>query len=306
MKDYHATLGVAPGASQDEIKKAFRSLAKKWHPDKNENKAEATEKFKEISEAYEALTSADRPRPPGPTRSQNGSMVGASLRVVVDVPLEAVVAGRSVTIRIPRRVRCEACGATGSATRSSKACYTCNGSGRQQSQVSFAKWYCNVTTPCQDCSGTGQVPDNPCASCRGEGFSTVKADHDVNIPKGVVDGAVLTVRGGGNQGLARDGDLVVVVRCLPHASFARDGNDLVTSVRVPLMAALRGGPWPVTTLLGKRCEVVLPRGCGHGTELRVPGEGVLGGDMVVRAFYDLPELSDEQLSRLDDILGTQI
>jgi len=313
MADYYELLGVTRSASGDEIKKAYRSLARELHPDRNPGDEEAEARFKEVTKAYETLRDPDRRAhydrfgETGPggagfgdaagfgdifeaffggqnpfgggfggTQAPRGPARGDDLEVVVDVPFEDAVLGSAQKVELRTHVPCEPCEATG-AVEGSKIlqCETCGGVGQVRQVRRSILGQMVSTGTCPTCQGAGESIESPCPSCRGEGRVTENRSYTVDIPAGVDTGATLRLSGRGAAGTrgAGFGDLYVRIRVLPHDRFQRDGNDLVTEVGVPMTIAALGGEVPLETLEGHE-TIVVEAGTQTGKVFRLKGHGV--------------------------------
>jgi molecular chaperone DnaJ len=303
--DYYEMLGVARDASEAEIKKAFRALALKHHPDRNPGDKGAEERFKAINEAYAVLSDADKraqydrfgrvdmppggidfggfgdlfedlfegffatgPRGAGRSRGRRG----ADLRYDIEVTLEEAAKGVETRIQIPRLEGCEACKGSGLEPGAKRvACPACKGRG----QIRYQQGFLTVARTCPQCAGEGQVNRNPCKRCSGEG----RVPHDraikVRIPAGVEDGTQLRLTGEGEGGLrgGPPGNLYVVVHVREHQFFSRHGNDLLCALPVTFPQATLGAEVDVPVLDGT-AKLTVPPGTQNGTLLRLPGQGM--------------------------------
>ncbi len=309
-KDYYELLGVARGASADEVKKAYRKLAVKHHPDKNPGNKEAEESFKEISAAYEVLGDAakraqydqvghdayTRRRGGGGQgsdpfdifsqvfggsifdsffgggREENGAQGGSDLRYDMQIEFEEAVFGAEKTIEIPRAENCDRCSGSGCEPGTSRRrCNQCGGSG----QITMSQGFFSIRQRCPACGGAGERLEQPCRQCRGEGLVEKRKSLKVNIPAGVDTGARLRLSGEGESGRRGGprGDLYVVLHVAEHDLFKRDGNDLIYEFPVPATQAALGGTLAVPTLTGA-AELKIPAGTQDGTIFRLRGKGV--------------------------------
>ncbi|MDR9433038.1 MAG: molecular chaperone DnaJ [Spiribacter sp.] len=309
-RDYYEILEVAQNASETDIKKAYRRLAMKYHPDRNPGDSDAEARFKDAKEAYEVLSDPqkrsayDQFGHAGVDPSQGGggggfgrgggdfsdifsdvfgdifgggrggsrAFRGSDLRYRMEVTLEDAVTGVEREIRIPTQVRCETCEGSGAAPGSKPdTCSTCQGHGEVRVQQGFF----SIQQTCPRCSGSGQVISDPCKRCRGNG--TV-ADHktlNVRIPAGVDSGDRIRLSGEGEPGEQGGpaGDLYVEVAVKAHPIFSRDGADLRCEIPVSVTTTALGGEIEVPTLDG-RVALRVPAGTQSGKVFRVRGKGV--------------------------------
>lgn len=299
--DHYAVLGVARGASADEIRSAYRKLARQHHPDVS-SAGDAAERFKEISQAYEILSDAEKRQRydmfgeselgemsgfgiddlfntffGGSRRRERGPVRGADLRLQLELPLEEAVRGVEKTVRVPRQETCEHCNGSG-AEPGSKAstCAACNGRGevRQVQQSVFGRFVTVAT--CPRCGGAGRSVDRVCTTCRGEGRMQAEREVAVSIPAGIDDGQQIRIGGEGESGMrgGPPGDLYVLVRLREHELFRRDGDDLIHVLRITPAQAALGDLVNVPTIDGEETSVRIPSGAQHGQAVRVRGKGV--------------------------------
>jgi molecular chaperone DnaJ len=285
LSDHYEALGVQKSATTDEIKKAYRKLARELHPDVNPDPA-AAERFKLVTHAYEVLSDessrADYDRggsagfglgdifesffggsPRGPqSRAQRGQ--DALLRV--DLDLHEAVFGADKTLTIDTAVLCSTCqGSCCKPGTSPRTCEVCRGSGQIQRQVQSFMGMMVTTTPCGNCRGSGEVITDPCITCRGQGRIRAQRDLELQIPAGVADGMRLHLAGQGEVGFAGGpaGDIYLEVSVRSHAVFGRDGDDLVAALEVPVADAALGFEIEIETLDGPK-QVEIKPGAQHG------------------------------------------
>jgi molecular chaperone DnaJ len=313
-RDYYEVLGVEKNATEVEIKRAYRRLAVKYHPDKNPGDKEAEESFKEAAEAYSVLSDAQKRASydrfghsgmggaggsgfdPGFTNIEDifdlfgfGDMFGgqggrrstvqrgADLRYDLEITLEEAARGKDAKLEIPRLETCGKCEGKGTAEGSApETCVTCNGNGQTRYQQGFF----SVMRTCPNCSGKGQIIKDPCLECRGAGRNENKKSLEVKIPAGVETGSRLRIGGEGESGVngGLSGDLYVFLHVAEHEAFERQGANLYTSAPISFTQAALGAEIKIKTLEGEE-ELKIPAGTQTGTVFRVKNEGMpsLGG-----------------------------
>jgi molecular chaperone DnaJ len=310
VRDYYAILGVHPNATADEIKKAYRKLARELHPDVNPS-AEAQERFKEVTAAYEVLSDPQKrqivdlggdplqsgggPRTAGPfggfadimdaffggaTMGARGprSRVrpGADALIRIELDLADTAFGTTRDLTLDTAIRCSACEGAGTAPGTHpETCRTCGGSGEVQSVQRSFLGQLVTARPCPDCGGVGSKIRNPCPDCGGDGRVRARRTVTVKVPAGVEDGMRLRLSGEGEVGPGGgpSGDLYVEIRERPHPAFIRDGDDLHCRVELPMTAAALGTEVTLQTLDGEERLVVKP-GTQAGTVSTLRGRGV--------------------------------
>ena len=308
-RDYYQVLNVSRNATGDEIKKAYRKLAIKYHPDKNQGDKAAEDKFKEATEAYEILRdSKKRGRYDqfghagvegtmagfdfgsfedivgevfggfedlfsfGTSRRQKGPKRGRSLQYDLTVSLEDVIYGKTVTIEVPRLETCSKCHGNGAEPGSKlETCPECYGRG----QITRSQGFLTMRQTCPRCQGEGRVILNPCRECGGRGVSRVTRKIKIGIDKGIDTNTKIRIRGEGEAGLngGPPGDLFVVVYVEPHDTFVREQNDLIASVKISFVQATLGLEINVPTIDGS-AKLMIPAGTQYGKRLRIRGKGV--------------------------------
>jgi molecular chaperone DnaJ len=313
-RDYYEVLGVARGASDDDIKRAYRKLALQYHPDRN-RAPDAASRFKEVTEAYQVLSDSDKrslyDRYGHAAFDRNGgagvdfgnfgginiedifeSFFGVSgtrgarqrvqrgqdLRYDLTLSLEEAVFGTTRQITITKSAVCGRCAGNGlePGTRPER-CPRCNGSGEiRRVQQSLFGQFVNVTM-CDRCNGEGSIIATPCAECHGRGAVRAKQTLQVTVPAGAEDGLQLRLTGEGEpapRGGGQPGHLYVVLHVQPHRYFKRHGNDLLVEVPINVAQAALGDEFMVPTLDGKEVPVRVPPGTQSGRIVRIRGEGV--------------------------------
>ena len=339
VKDPYKTLGVAKNASDEEIKKAYRKLAREYHPDRNPDDSAAEERFKEIQQAYDTLSDPEKRKQydaggmftgfggrgggagPGHFASDIGDIFstlfkrggagpqqptrGRDLETEVRISFKQAMDGTEVPVTVPKQSTCKTCSGTGAKPGTGPAvCPRCSGRGIDSESQGFF----SISSPCPQCGGSGQVITDPCGSCGGSGLTMQSKRYRVRIPAGVHDGSRIRVAGKGEDGArgAPPGDLYVVTRVADSPVFKQrpDGN-LEVNLPITIGEALQGATVEVPTLNGSKRIRVTP-GTQHGTVQRLRGEGPprLGGrgrgDVHYRLMIDVPRsLSREQQEALD-------
>ncbi|TBU78556.1 molecular chaperone DnaJ [Pseudomonas daroniae] len=310
-RDYYEVLGVERGASEAELKKAYRRLAMKHHPDRNPGDKAAEDAFKEANEAYEVLSDAGKrsaydqyghagvdPQMGGGGGfggasanfsdifgdvfsdffggqrggQRGGAQRGSDLRYTLELDLEEAVRGTTVTIRVPTLVNCKVCEGSGAKKGTSPVtCTTCGGIG----QVRMQQGFFSVQQTCPRCHGSGKMITDPCGSCHGHGRVEEHKTLSVKVPAGVDTGDRIRLSGEGEAGTMGGpaGDLYVVVNVREHAIFQRDGKHLYCEVPISFADAALGGELEVPTLDG-RVKLKIPEGTQTGKLFRLRGKGV--------------------------------
>ncbi len=309
-RDYYEILGVDNGVGDADIKKAYRHLAMKYHPDRNPDDSGAEEMFKEASEAYQVLSDGEKRarydrfgheglggmgsqgfsnfddifssfgdifgdffgggRGGGRSR-RGGPQRGRDMAYQMEMTLEEAALGVDRELEFERTSECAYCGGTGAKSADSvRQCSACRGSG----QVAFRQGPITYSTTCSTCGGAGSEIAEHCQECRGEGRRTEKHKVKIKIPPGIDEGGRLRLREEGEGGLKGGpaGDLFVVVSLLPHDYFHRDGSDVLTQLSVTFPQAALGAQFEVRTLYGSS-RLKVPRGVQGGDLLRLRGEG---------------------------------
>lgn len=308
-RDYYEVLGVNRNATEDEIKKAYRKLARKYHPDVNRDDPEAEEKFKEVNEAYEVLSDKEKRArydqfghaDPGAGFGggtgdfgdfggfgdifdmffggggrQRGPRRGADLQYNLQIGFEEAAKGAEKEIEIPRTEECPTCHGSGAKPGTHpETCSVCRGTGMQEQVISTPLGRMVNRRPCQACGGDGKIIREPCAQCRGAGTIRVRKKIHVKIPAGVDTGNRIRISGAGEAGDkgAPPGDLYIVVYVREHEFFERDGDDLHCRVPISFVQAALGDEIEVRTLDGK-VKLRIPEGTQTGTSFRLRGKGM--------------------------------
>ncbi len=309
-RDYYEVLGVDRGATDGELKKSFRKLARELHPDVNAHDPEAEEKFKQAAEAYEVLSDPERRRTydmlgheglrSGGWTSQTagfssiqdifstffgdafgggfagGPAPGGDVLAVAEVSLLEVLEGTEHEVSFEAVGLCEHCSGNGAEPGTPiHACERCEGSGQIQEQMRSVFGQVVRAMPCDRCGGDGRVPETPCGVCSGAGRVTDQRNWEVDVPAGIEDGQRIRIAGAGHAGDAgaRPGDLYVEVHVAADERFARQGTELIAHLQVPVTTAMLGGSMTVPTIEGED-EVEVPAGAQHGGIAVLRGEGL--------------------------------
>ena len=320
-KNYYETLGVSKDASADEIKSAYRKLAKKYHPDLNKDNKEAAEKFKEVSQAYEVLSDATKKKnydtygtaDPGnfgagggqggfsgfggfgggqgfgfedifnifgnfgaQSGRQSMAVHGEDITVKLNLSFEEAVSGVKKDISINRVEECHICSGTGAKNGTDySTCKECNGSGFVQYTERTLFGQVRKTGVCKTCNGTGKEIHEKCDHCHGEGYVKTQKTVTVNVPEGIDDGQVITMRNQGNSGMrgGQNGDLQIIISVKPHKLLVRDGYDLNLKLYVPFHILLNGGTVTVPTAKGTTDLKIAPL-TQSNTTFKFKGKGI--------------------------------
>ena len=318
-RDYYEVLGVPKNASEDEIKKAYRKLAMKYHPDRNQSDPKSAEtKFKDAKEAYEMLSDPQKkaaydqyghagvdPNMRGGAEgfggfaetfgdifgdifgggraggARGGRQVfrGADLSYAMEITLDEAAAGKQAQIRIPSWDDCATC--KGSGAKPGTSAKTCS-TCHGQGVVQMRQGFFSVQQTCPHCRGTGKIIPEPCTTCHGQGKIKNQKTLEVQIPAGIDDGMRIRSTGNGEPGSngGPPGDLFIEIRVKKHDIFERDGDDLHCVVPISFVAAALGGEIEVPTLSGK-AAIDIPEGTQAGKQFRLRGKGIKG----VRSSY---------------------
>ncbi len=327
-RDYYEVLGVDKDASAQELKKAYRRVAMKFHPDRNPDSVEAEEKFKEASEAYEVLSDSQKKAAYdqyghagvegaagmggqgfgggnfsdifsdvfgdifGGGGGRGGPTRGSDLRYTLEMSLEDAVKGTTTKIKVPTLVSCKTCGGSGAKPGTSPTtCTTCGGVG----QVRMQQGFFSVQQTCPTCRGSGKIISDPCTVCHGQGRVEETKTLSVKVPAGVDTGDRIRLAGEGEAGAdgGPSGDLYVQVSVREHEFFQRDGKNLYCEVPISIFEACLGGEIEVPTLDG-RVKLKVPAETQTGKLFRMRGKGVVpvrggsAGDLLCRVTLETP------------------
>ena len=355
-RDYYEVLGVDKSAGEDELKKAYRKMAKKYHPDLNPGDTAAEKSFKEVNEAYEVLSDKEKRarydqfghagvdpnfgagggygggfgggfgdfgdlgdifgsifgggfgggfggRRADPNAPKRGNDASSS----VNLSFEEAAKGCKKTIKVTKIDNCEECGGTGSEKgHTAQTCPVCHGSGRVNATQRTPFGVMQTQKVCERCAGKGKIIEHPCRTCAGKGRIRHTVEQTVEIPAGIDDGQVLTVRGGGDSGAngGPSGDLHINVNVRPHPIFERDGFDVYCEIPITFAQAALGDEITVPTLDGK-VKFQIHEGTQPGDKFKLRGKGIQRlrysgkGDQYIRITVEVPrELSKAQKEKL--------
>lgn len=340
-KDFYEVLGVSKSASSDDIKKAYRKLAVKYHPDKNPDNELAAEKFKEAAAAYETLSDAQKRseydrwgsssrgqgmpggfnpedifgsdifehffgrRSHAHARAQRTSHTNSrGTNIVINLAIDFMdaVTGTTVPIKIKKYGKCEPCKGEGGSGRA--PCKSCGGSGFS----AFQNGGMVFKTTCHECAGVCTTILNKCSSCNGQGRVTKAHDISVKIPPGVDIDSQLRLTGMGNFGGGGTGDLFVNLNIRPHSEFVRSGKEIYSKITLTVAQAVLGCQVPINTVHGTK-TVTVPAGAQHGSMLKIAGCGMPDisggrmGDHKAEVTVKIPQdLSDKQVDLFQQLL----
>jgi len=357
-KNYYDILGVSKTANDDEIKKAYRSLAKKYHPDLNQNNPEAAEKLKEVNEAYEVLSDKtkrsnyDNYGNPngmgagfggggfsssgfggfggfedifnmfsgggfgsfGGRSRQSMAQDGADIEVKMNLSFVESSFGAKKNINLNRNETCETCKGSGAKPGSSATtCPRCSGSGMIQTVQNTMLGRMTTQTVCPECSGKGKIIKDKCPECSGVGVVRKNRNIEINIPGGINDGQVITLRGQGEAGIngGMAGDMHILIKIAPHKTLKREGFNVYAEVPITFTESILGTKIQVAGI-NENITVTVPEFTQTGDKITVKGKGtkVLNknsyGDLIVTVIVELPKSLDRAQKLLIEKLDQDI
>ena len=310
-RDYYEILGLSKGASAEELKKAYRSKAMQFHPDRNPGDSTADEKFREVNEAYDILKDEQKRAAydrfghaafeqgggrggagdfgfgagfadifdemfgefMGGRRGGGFAQRGSDLRYNMEISLEEAFAGKSVEIEVPSSETCNSCSGTGGAGGAQPVeCTTCRGAGKVRATQGFF----TIERTCPTCQGMGRTIKTPCRDCGGAGRTKRDKTLSVNVPAGIEDGTRIRLAGEGEMGMrgAPPGDLYIFLSVRPHRLFQREGANIHCKVPLSMVTAALGGSIEVPTIDAGRAKISIPAGTQSGHQFRLRGKGM--------------------------------
>lgn len=321
-RDYYEVLGLNKNASPDEIKKAYRKLAKQHHPDKGGDET----LFKEISEAYEVLSDENKKARYDQFGHNDNNMgnhddmfsgfndmfsqffrqrqkrerVGDNLTLTVKLTLEEIFEGVKKKYSYNRNVSCSDCSGHGGSD--STQCPACNGTGQIRNVNSTPFGFMEQISDCNVCNGTGTTFKTACKTCNGNGVNKKQEFVEVDIPSGIHNGMSFAMRGKGNAVKSgREGDLIVNIIELPHKDFVRNGNDLRLTLKLQYHQLVLGDKVDINTIEGNAIRIPISEYSKIGQNLRVPYKGMKElntgkrGDLIVNLDIDMPTKLDDDV-----------
>lgn len=319
-EDFYNILGISREASQDDIKKAYRTLSKKYHPDLNPNNKEAEERFKKINEAYSTLSDPSKKQQYdrggqnnfggfngfgnaggfdffsdffniNQNRRQPQNQRGSDLRIKLNFTIEEIINGAIKNIKYSRNVSCDSCKGNGAKNGTSlKVCSTCGGSGAMNQIIQTPFGRIQNQTVCNLCFGRGNVINEICNDCGSRGIKEKLESIELNIPPGITDGFVYKIESGGNYSATQNsipGDLIVVCEIIEHEVYKRFNLDLHRDVFISFLDAIVGTDNYILNLFGEDIRIRIESNTENGKILRLKGMGLPSKDRVGDLYLHL-------------------
>lgn len=319
INDPYKTLGVSKDASQEDIKQAYRKLAKQWHPDVNKD-PEAEQKFKEISSAYDIVGDPEKRKKHDHVsvrfdqfsnfgfddflnQFRREKPKGRNLRAAIEMSLEDSIKGGLHRISIPKREACQGCMGTGAKDLEFVTCNNCSGSGFVSNETAQRGIFFRTQYPCPSCSGHGRISKYRCDKCDGSGITENIEHIEIDIPAGISNSDIVRIKGQGENGTGGPGDLQLLIKIRPHPMFQREGDVLYGKMDVPFLIALKGGNMELEYLFGEKIWIDIPKSFKYGHEVVVPGKGVKGDPLIVRLYFELPVLKESQINKIAEAIS---
>lgn len=338
MKDYYSILGVEKSASEQDIKKAYRTLSKKHHPDICKD-SDAEDKFKDIAEAYEIIGNKDK-------RSQydrGGSSFGGfgfddifssgnsnndffnsffggqrghrpthdnkkgkDIKIKLGITLDQVDTGDKITIKYKKNIKCEDCKGVGGVDKTT--CTVCNGAGIRTERIRTQLGYMENQSICYNCGGEGHVVKDKCKTCNGKAYKQSEENLNITIPRGVSQGISFKYNGKGNEGERTPGDLIIEFVINEHRYFRRQNLNLIYDLKVPFNILIIGGKVEVPGLNAKKYSIDIPKMSKPGYNLRLKGRGLsksqsdIKGDMIIVLDLEYPnDINEDEIKIISEL-----